>query len=183
MNPIRNVLAAGTLAIATGLPLCALAADGTITFTGQITGQTCTVAGDGGSASSFTVALPTVSASALSTSGATSGRTPFSIRLSGCTPETGNVAVYFEPGATIDPSTGRLINTAAATPAANVQIGLRNADVSQITLGVPFASQNTQQVALASGAATLNYTAEYAATAAATAGTVSSSVIYSIVYP
>ncbi len=157
------------------------AADGTITFSGMVTAQTCTIAGNGG-ASSFTVALPTVMASSLAAAGAASGRTPFSIGLSACNPGTGNVSVYFEPGETTDPSTGRLVNVAAGG-ATNVQIVLLNADATNIQAGAAYPSQNSQVVALASGSATLQYYAQYVATGVATGGAVQTTVTYSIVYP
>ncbi|MBV8272441.1 MAG: type 1 fimbrial protein [Cupriavidus sp.] len=171
----------------------AFAADGTITFTGRVTAQTCTIAGNGGN-NNFTVALPTVSASTLATAGNFAGRTPFSIQLTGCNPNSGNVATYFEPGATIDATTGRLINTAttaaatettaATTAATNVQVGLLNADLTNIALGSAFASQNSQQVAITGGTATLQYYAQYVATGGATtAGDVTTTATYSIVYP
>jgi len=171
----------------------AFAFDGTISFTGSVTGQTCTISGNGGG-NNFTVALPTVSASTLATAGNTAGRTPFNIQLTGCTPNTGNVAVYYEPGATVDATTGRLVNTAtttagtettpATTAATNVQLGLLNADLTNIALGSTFATQNSQQVAINAGTATLQYYAQYVATGgAATAGDVTSTATYSIVYP
>ncbi|RZT41255.1 fimbrial protein [Cupriavidus agavae] len=183
MKPIRQTLLFGLIAVAAALPLAASASDGTITFTGQISSQTCTIGGNGGGSSTFTVTLPSVSTSALATAGTTAGRTPFSIRLTGCTTDSGNAAVYFEPGATIDAATGRLINVATASPASNVQVGILNADMSPIMLGAGFDSQNSQQVALAAGAATLNYNAEYVATGTPASGNVSTSVVYSIVYP
>lgn len=175
-----SILAAAALMAAATLPTASYAADGTITFTGQITSQTCTISGNG-AGKNFTVALPTVSTSALATAGTTAGRTPFNIALSNCTPNSGNVSTYFEPGATVDTTTGQLLN--AAGTATNVEIGLLNSDSSVITLGAAQASQNSKAVALASGAATLKYFAQYVATTgAATAGTVNTTTLYSIVY-
>ena len=192
MQTLRRSALAASLMFGALTP-AAFASDGTITFTGRITTQTCTISGNGGG-NNFTVALPTVSTAALGTAGNMAGRTPFNIRLAGCTPNAGNVAVYFEPGATVDTTTGRLINTAAATPAAddvaavpaatNVQVGLLNANMSNIAVGSAFATQGSQQVALADGAATLQYYAQYVATGgAATAGNLSTTATYSVVYP
>jgi major type 1 subunit fimbrin (pilin) len=167
----------GILAVAAP---AAFAADGTITINGQVTAQTCTISGNGGG-KDFTVTLPTVSASALTTPGATAGRTPFNVALSKCTPNSGNVAVYFEPGATVDASTGRLVNT-ASSGAGNVQVGLLNSDNSEIRLGGALATQNSKPVALTGGAVTLGYFAQYVATGQATAGSVTTSTLYSIVY-
>ena len=174
---LSTLLAAASLI---ALAPVAHAADGTITFTGQITAQTCTIAGNGGS-NNFTVTLPTVSVSSLATAGATAGRTPFSIALSNCTPNTGNVSTYFEAGPTIDTATGQLLN--ASGTAKQVEVGLLNSDSSAIMLGAAQASQNSEVVALTSGAATLNYSSQYVATGgAATAGTVNTTVMYSMTY-
>ncbi|RQT12205.1 fimbrial protein [Burkholderia contaminans] len=156
------------------------AADGTITITGEITAQTCTISGDGGG-KDFTVMLPTVSTSALSSSGTTAGRKPFKIALSNCSPNSGNVSVYFEPGTTVNAATGQLRN--ATGSATNVEVGLLNKDGSNIKLGAALAQQNSQIVAISGGAATLDYSAQYVATGgAATAGTVGTSVLYSLAY-
>lgn len=186
-----SILAASVLLAA--LSPAASAYDGTITFTGRITSNTCTISGNGGG-TDFTVALPPVSASTLGTAGNIAGRTPFNIQLTGCTPDTGDVAVYFEPGATVDLATGRLTNTAVTTPATegteavtaatNVQIGVLNADLTNIAVGSAFASQNSQQVAITGGTAAMQYYAQYVATGgAATLGVFTSALTYSVVYP
>jgi major type 1 subunit fimbrin (pilin) len=189
---VRTKILAASLVFAAASP-AAFASDGTITINGRLSTQTCTISGNGGG-TNFTVTLPTLGASALGANGTPSGRTPFTIRLTGCTPNTGNVGVFFEPGATVDTVTGRLNNTSTGIPATettpaiaaatNVQVGLLNADMSNITLGVTAAAQAPQQVALAAGAATLQYYAQYVATGgAATAGDVTTTVTYSVVYP
>ena len=133
-------------------PQNAKASDGTITFKGLITAQTCTISGNSGPAS-FTVQLPTVSTSSLMAANATAGATPFNIALSACSPDSGNVSTYFEAGATVDATTGSLFNATGA--ATNVEVNLLNSDSSVIALGQPQAGQNSKVVAIASGAATL----------------------------
>ena len=59
----------------------AMAYDGTITFTGKVVAQTCAVNTDD---KNLEVTLPTVATSSLTNNGATSGMTPFAIRLTGC---------------------------------------------------------------------------------------------------
>jgi major type 1 subunit fimbrin (pilin) len=162
------------------VPMISHAADGTITFNGSITAQTCTINGNGAGSNDFTVTLPTVSASALSAAGQTAGRTPFNIVLTACTPATGNVHTFFESGPTTDATTGNLVLQAGG--ATNVQIGLENADFSPIKAGFADASQNSASVAINSGAASLSYYAQYVATGAATAGAANSSVMYTIAY-
>ncbi|CAB3754427.1 fimbrial protein [Burkholderia sp. MSh2] len=159
----------------------ASAADGTITFNGSVTAQTCTINGNGSGSNNFSVTLLPVSTSALATAGQYAGRQGFSIALTACTPASGNVHTYFEPGPTVDSATGNLI--VATGGATNVEIGLLNSDYSRIQLGAPDASQNSKSAAIsAAGAATLNYYAQYVATGAATAGAATSSVMYSLIY-
>jgi major type 1 subunit fimbrin (pilin) len=157
----------------------ACASDGTITFTGNVTAQTCTISGNG-TTNNFTVALPSVSSSSLAAAGQTAGRTAFNIALTACTPATGTVHTYFEPGATTDLTTGNLI--VATGGATNVEIGLLNSDFTPIKAGAADASQNSESVSIAAGSATLNYYAQYTATGAATAGKANSSVTYTLSY-
>lgn len=157
----------------------AAAADGQITFNGEVTAQTCTISGNG-SAKDFTVTLPTVSTSALAAAGETAGRTPFNIALTGCTPDSGDVRVHFEQGPTVDTSTGRLKLEAGG--AQNVQISLLNSDLTAIRLGQAEASQNSLPVAISNGSATLPFFAEYYATGQATPGAANSNVMYTLTY-
>ncbi|MBC2666812.1 type 1 fimbrial protein [Novosphingobium flavum] len=155
----------------------AYASDGTITFSGAVTASTCTVKLNGGSASG-TVTLPTVSTSALPSTGSTAGSTPFTLDISGCT-FTGATAVtaYFEAGANVNGTTGRLTNTGGAS---NVEL--------QLYLGSNYASkvaagQSNQNAATPlTGNGQLRYGVEYYATGAATAGSVASTVTYSLIY-
>ena len=180
MFTIRSMMAAGLL-VAAG---SAMAADGTIEFTGQITDQTCDITTPGGE--DFTVNLPTVAASSLSAPGNVAGRTPFSISLSDCAE--GSVATYFEPGPTVNFDTGRLENTAAADAASNVQIQLLGENSQFVpvlagSVGPGGAQTNSQWVEVSTdGAAALNYYAEYYALGQSTAGNVSSNVQYTIIY-
>nr|WP_219816766.1 fimbrial protein [Citrobacter amalonaticus] len=162
----------------------AFAADGTITINGQITDTTCTISVDGGS-NDATVTLPTVSASTLSSPGATAGATPFTISLSNCSGTSINTAsTYFEPGAYVDSTTGRLnIDSTAADAATFVQVQLLNADRNAIVAGASAANgQNDIPVSIASGNGTLNYFAQYYATGTSTAGSVTTQVDYTMVY-
>lgn len=178
---MRNltVMAALLLSVA---PFAASAADGTITFNGKVTSKTCTVSTPAGK--NFTVTLPTVSTTSLAVAGAVAGRTPFSVSLTGCA--AGNVATYFEPGATVDFNSGRLLNQASSNSAGNVQIQLLGSNSSFLPVLASGSGQtqtNSQWVQVASdGSANLNYYAEYYATAAASAGDVTSSVQYTLIY-
>jgi major type 1 subunit fimbrin (pilin) len=176
---LRVLAATGLLGLAS---VGAHAADGTITFNGVVTAQTCTINGvaQGTGNADIAVTLPTVSSAALYSAGVTAGRTPFNIALTNCTPNSGNVHTFFEQGPTIDTTTGDLLVTTGG--ATNVEIHLQNGDLSDISLNQADSVQNSKSVAISSGAATLNYYAEYKATGAATAGAANSSVMYTMVY-
>ncbi|KVH40716.1 fimbrial protein [Burkholderia cepacia] len=170
-----------TLAVAAAavLPTVSHAADGTITIKGNIGTQTCTIDGNGSGSKNFSVPLPKVSTAALSSGGSTAGRTPFYIGLSNCSPSTGKVYTHFEPGTTVNSTTGQLLN--ASGSAKNVEVGLLNGDHTNIGLGK--ADENSKPVDLVNGAAKLPYYAQYVATGgSATQGTVNTSVMYSIMY-
>jgi len=159
----------------------AQAADGTISITGLVTDKTCDIITPAGK--DFTVALPTVSKQTLASSGDVAGRTPFQINLANCSE--GKVATYFEPGATVDFNTGRLLNQ-AASGAKNVDVqllGSNNQVIPVLAAGSNGAQANSQWVdVVEGGAADLNYYAEYYATGASTAGEVTTSVQYTIIY-
>lgn len=155
----------------------AVAADGTITFTGRITSQTCTI-NDG--RPDFSVLLPTVSVQTLNASGTTAGRTPFRISLTECDEDLEEVAVYFEPGANTSLYDNRLINTGTAT---NVELQLLNDNLSPLKLSEGVDAQGVKFVPVNNRAAVLTYFAEYYAIGATGAGTVESSTQYTVVYP
>ncbi|MGG4686905.1 fimbrial protein [Providencia stuartii] len=163
------------LFIASSISASALAADGTITFNGEITATTCDVTtGNGGD---FTVTLPTVSTTALSSAGATAGNTSFTIELANCSVSGVDVAANFESLTSGDAVTGNLIPTTAP---ANVQIGLADqAGNAAKVNGVPAGSQP-----IVNGAATLAYQAFYYAKDVVTApGAVTAQVNYTLTYP
>lgn len=163
----------------------AQAADGTITINGLVTDKTCDIAT---SSKNLTVNLPIVSKQTLAAAGNVAGRTPFQIKLEKCSE--GKVATYFEPGATVDFNTGRLLNQdASGAKNVNVQLLGSNNQVIPVTAanlatnGLAGAQSNSQWVEVAAaGSAELNYYAEYYATGAASAGKVNTSVQYTIIY-
>ena len=171
----KIILAASALALGS---VAAHAADGTITITGQVTDQTCTI---NGGTEDIAVTLPTVGTSTLAAAGQTAGRTPFTISLTNCAAAAGaagEVATYFEPGANTN-ADGYLNNTGNAT---NVQVQLLgdNNEVIKVLAGA--VQNNSQVVTVDGGSANLNYYAQYYATSPATAGTVETAVQYTIVY-
>lgn len=182
-----NRLLLTTLVSSALLSTSAMAADtGTITFNGAITDSTCNVSIEGGGADA-TVTLPTVSASSLQTAGDDNGKTRFNMALSGCTGTALNTAkAFFQPGNTVDSSTGRLLNT-DLTGAQFVSLQLRDgSDDSVINVGDQNQTGTSAigYVDISSGSATLPYFVEYYAEAsnAVTPGAVTSQVTYNLDY-
>lgn len=179
------------LAIASGSAYAATPADaanidGNVVITGKIVAQTCTVAGDSGT--DVNVTLPTISNALLQTTAATAGRTPFTIKLTGCTAPSGDasapttVGVYFSPDATFNATTGTLTNLASGG-ASNVTVQLLNADKSVIVIGKDVSNQNVQYPkSLVAGDISLDYYAQYYALSAVTPGTVNAKAPFTIVY-
>lgn len=179
----RKIIACAAILSAT-FAGAAMAYDGTITFSGKIVTQTCTVNTND---KNLTVILPTVSTTTLKDQSATAGLTPFSIHLTGCTASQNgaqNVKAYFEPSSNIDVNTHNLINTAVQSKADNVQIQLLNSNgTSTILLGEGEGGQDVQTETIGSdGSATLRYMAQYYATGKSTAGDVKATVNYTIAY-
>jgi major type 1 subunit fimbrin (pilin) len=170
-----------SLGIAAIAPQTARAADGTITITGKVVAQTCTVNGNAfGTPASVNVALPLVLAPVLTSAGSVAGTTPFSIAIANCDPALTSVQTFFS-GGNIDGSTGNLKNTGTAT---KVQVQLLNSGAAVMPLNGGTASlQNSPTATLSSGAATLNYSAQYISpTGGATPGSVNTSVAFTMIY-
>lgn len=196
----RALIAAGVTAVMV-IPMAGQASDGTITFTGAVTANTCTISVNGGAATT-TVALPTVDTAALTGTSpkTTAAGTFFSMAVTNCTSPAvadiggsapTHVAIYFEAGLYVDQATGGLINAAAS--GSNVEVMLYNASGSataaatvvgtQIMPGTP----THQPAALAIGAGGTQwfyagYSTTGAAASGATAGAVSTQITYSLVY-
>lgn len=157
----------------------------TISVTGEITGQTCTISVNGvNAANSTTITLLDVKASKLSHAGQTSGRTDFSVSLSNCIGGAKSAIAFFEGGTTVDLSNGNLKNIRAGNDIAkNVQLQLLDATSNNvIKVGSEVQRTKTTRVTLTNGTAKLPYAVQYYATGKATGGLVTSSVAYSIEY-
>lgn len=170
----KTTALAAAVAIAAIAPLSAGAADGTISFTGEITAPTCTISTPGGA--DFTVTLPSVARNALKNAGQTAGTTSFAINLSNCSAD--QAGVWFQSGPTVQ--NGRLVNQ-APNGAQQVQVQLLDEDGDFVYAGNDGARPTLQDVN-DDGTATLTYQAEYYATGAATVGAVSTSVQYNLTY-
>lgn len=180
-NTLLKVTTIGALALASH---SALASDGTISFTGELTTQTCSINGTAADGNrNFNVTLPAATQSSLTVVGATAAETAFQIALTSCTPATGSVRTRFESGPSVDAASGELL-TSGAGSSAGLRIQLLNHDRSVIAVGATDASQNSLPSTLASGAATLNYIARYHRVSATplAVGAVTSSVTYSMAY-
>jgi major type 1 subunit fimbrin (pilin) len=172
---IKRAMAAAGIATALALPLSSQASDGTITFTGTVTANTCAVSvnsganGATGGHADATVLLPTVSTAALTgaaAAGATAAKTTaagtfFSMTLSTCVATNHDVGalgtgtpafvnIYFEAGPNVDVLTGGLINTTTAG-GSTVEVKLYNASSASIVTTQIFPGTNTGQNPTGSG--------------------------------
>ncbi|RPE81581.1 fimbrial protein [Vulcaniibacterium tengchongense] len=160
----------------------AQAADGTITFNGEVTDTTCVIDGNGTGATDFTVTLPTVATTALAAAGQTAGATPFNITVGSAAQPCAhsNVKVHFEPTPNVNLATGGLRNIAATTPAGNVEVNILNDSGQKIDLSN---NAGSQTVPVNGGIAVMNYFGEYEAVGgASSAGLVETNIRYSVTY-
>lgn len=177
---MKKAILSTVVALALG-STSAMASNGTITINGKLTNATCTVKVDDSATGDAVVTLPTLPASMLAKDGDTAGATNFTMKLSNCSPTTGKVRAFFESGADVDASTGRLKNALTTGKADFVQVQLRNE--KDVVLQAGNTSQRANATTdLVAGAAVLNYSARYFATGVATAGNLQSAVTYSIDY-
>ncbi|WP_343595756.1 fimbrial protein [Acinetobacter sp.] len=159
-----------------GAAQIANAAD-TITFTGTIDSNTCTV--DVGGTTSSTITLPNVGAGSLTAAGKTAGATPFSINIKGCGTTADDVAVRFVAHNPDDTNLG----LDSSSTAANVSIQLLKGSAGSSSLDFTNGVAETDKQTTASGTATYNMTAQYYAKGAVTAGTVMAVTDYEVIYP
>ncbi len=196
---IKRAMIVAGITTAMALPVASQASDGTITFTGAVTANTCTVDVNGAGAANATVHLPTVSTAALTNAATktTAAGTFFNMAVSACTGTPLNdfgggapttVQIYFEAGPNVDEVTGGLINTVTGS---NVEVNLYNASAASIvgTQIKPGTQTNQPGTQLMSAGGTQWFYAGYSTTgtnglagAAATAGAVTTSITYSLVY-
>ncbi len=175
-----NLIVSAVAATIISLPAIAAAEpDGTITFNGFISSQTCDVSVNNGS-SDGGVTLPNIASSLLAEKGEVAGNTTFTVDVKDCATKEGNVRAFFEAGTNVDLETGTLKNNGTAK---NVHIQIL--DPGGIPLKVGDESQRsgmTNREPLKDGSASLAYSAQYYATGKAETGVVATSVEYSIDY-
>lgn len=96
-----------------------------ITFVGEVTDQTCSVQING-QTDAVTVVLPPAQASDLATPGSTTGLTPFTLSLTGCSAKSTDIQTYTKFMGQSVTTAGNLANQAATAPASRVQFQLLN---------------------------------------------------------
>jgi len=158
------------------------ASQNTIRFQGEVNAQTCNVNVNDATGSPI-ILLPTVSTTALSTAKSTTGKTPFTINLTGCVaPASGSTqAININLVGNNISSTGDLLNTGTAK---NVALRLLDSSDKAIDLSGGAATVSGMTLASGSTSASQNFSVEYYSdSGSAGAGTVLSSVQYSVSYP
>lgn len=173
------------------------ATNGTVNFSGKLNDQTCQVVLNNGSSASGSVTLPTVPKEKLSAMYSQAGKTPFTLKLTGCKASTTSFGVlaYF-PASTYIQNTsiyGFLKNLETGTTAADgvmLTIYKKNGTAEkQINLGKPITDANYQYTTVAANAtsATLEYNVRYinyrtTGGSPVTAGKVKGIAIYELAY-
>lgn len=151
----------------------------TITFRGEVSDETCSVAINGNQAKPVVI-LPTVSAKELAKDGDVAGQVTFDIGLTGCTGNTDRatkISTVFVGNQVT--SNGNLGNTGDAT---NVEVQLLDTANKVINLTNGFKGEGDLQLKPGETEASATYTAQYYATGAASAGTVEATLQYAVSY-
>lgn len=155
------------------------APDNIITFQGEVTDETCSVAVNGEDATPV-ILLETVSKSDLAKSGDTAGLTQFDIAVSGCTGNASGVSISTVFVGNQVTANGNLGNTGDAT---NVEVQVLDSSGTEINFTGGHTDANALDLAANEKASSATYKVQYYATGAATAGTVSASLQYAVSYP
>jgi len=179
----RIMLKKSYLTILTGALLVSANAmavsDNTISFQGEVTDETCSVAINGNQTTPV-VLLPTVSSTDLAASGDTAGPVTFDIGLTGCTGDAANetkISTVFVGNQVT--TNGNLGNTGTA---GNVEVQLLDTTGVEINLTDGFTGDGDLKLAAGASEASASYTAQYYASGKATAGTVEATLQYAVSY-
>jgi major type 1 subunit fimbrin (pilin) len=176
MKKLSHTVAMLGVVGACAAPISSFAADGSITFTGAITANTCVVNVNGDTNYARTISLGTMSAAALNDANSAAGRVPVDISLTGCTIPQAR-ANWESVGAT---DGDNLMNT-ATSGATNVAVQLLNPSFQPIAVNRN--TNNTTPIVFNGGDQTLRYYAQYfSAAGGATAGPVTAITQFSIDY-
>lgn len=153
--------------------------DNTISFQGEVTDETCSIAINGNQTTPV-VLLPTVSSTDLAASGDTAGPVTFDIGLTGCTGDAANetkISTVFVGNQVT--TNGNLGNTGTA---GNVEVQLLDTTGLEINLTDGFTGDGDLKLAAGASDASASYTAQYYAAGKATAGTVEATLQYAVSY-
>lgn len=176
MRNITLTLCAMALAAASTSALAAT--QGTVTFNGQLTADTCEISPE---SENRVVPLPPVAIATLNGPGIEAGSTGFDLNVVNCPAGITKVGAHFEAigSSGLDTATGNLTNASTETgKATNVQVRLYDTDQQPLAVG------STGTLADVSGtSATMRYFGGYYSTAATTAGPVYAQVRYTLAYP
>lgn len=149
------------------------AADGTITFTGNIIAQTCEV--NGAVPGDIPVTLGDYTTGEFNGSGSTAGNETITMALTNCPTTVNNVSILF--GGTADGDNADLL--AVERTGAGVGIGIYESNGSTI---IPI-NNSSANIALANGVGNASFIAKYVATATAvTEGAANATAQYTIQY-
>lgn len=160
-----------------GLPLAntAMAADGTIQFTGNIVDTACVVNTE---SKNQTVNLGNVATTAFSASGASAAPTRFTIKLTDCPSSITNASVRFD--GTADANNSQILALNSGQTATNVGVAIYE---SNNTTLIPLTADSQQVTLTPDTTNELTYIAKYYATAyPVTAGTANATTSFTIIY-
>jgi major type 1 subunit fimbrin (pilin) len=145
------------------------ATSGTVNFSGKLNDQTCQVTLNNGNSASGTVTLPTVIKEKLVATWNTAGKTPFTLKLTGCKASTTafGVTAYFPGNSYSIANSGTLLNQETGPTAAeyvNLQILQKiGATETAVHIGKPITDASYKYTTVAANAtsATMNYAVQY----------------------
>ncbi len=161
----KTLLATLTTAIlASGMTQATNYPAGTITFTGTVTGTTCTFTLTGAGTSGSTVTLDPVAVSSFTGVNSEAGQKAFTVAVTGCGSIT-NLQAMFD--GTVDANqTDAFANGAVTSPATGVAVRLKDDTAAAFTPG----TAATKSYSLVGGAVDMNLTAQYVQTTSTAPG-------------
>ena len=171
---MKKSLIAGVFVASSAFVGAANAFDGTINFTGTITGASCNVTADGGTATP--VDLGTVSSKALSTIGETASRAPLQIVLCACPAALTSAVVKFDGKSDAADNTLLALTTGGAT---GVAVGLYEEDGNT---KIPLGSDSISKPLVADAETEFNFVAKYVATGPVVEGAANAVAQFTVVY-
>lgn len=177
-NHVRNIACVASL-VFLGAQQAKAISSNTITFQGEVTTETCSVAINGNAASPV-ILMPTVSTRDLNAAGQTNGQTSFTVGVTGCTGDPTmdtKISTVFV-GNSVS-SNGNLTNTGTAK---NVEVQIVSPDKNVVDLTRGYTGSGDLTLKPGETSASVDYTAQYYATGAPTAGTVKAALQYAVTY-